>query len=51
MAFCRIKNLKGGLSKKKDQPYEFQRGAGVKIPPLITFTKAVEMVTELPAHP
>ena len=36
-------------AKKKLVTY--LRSKGVKLPPIMTFTKAVEMVTELPAHP
>mgnify|MGYP000034949796 FL=1 len=35
----------------KKKLVNYLRSAGVKIPPLMSFTRAVEMVIELPTHP
>lgn len=35
----------------KKKLVNYLRSAGVKIPPLMSFTRAVEMVIELPVHP
>lgn len=39
------------LNWAKKKLVKYLRSKGVKLPPIMTFTKAVEMVTELPEQP